>query len=262
MSIATTSIGATIRSRIDDILTCIAFFTRLRLPDGRWAERDFAGAIWAAPLVGVLPALSAIAILTLASLLGLPILPSAILAAGAMLLLTGGLHEDGFADIADGFGGGRTISRKIEIMQDSRIGTYGVCALVLALAFRISLIAHLVAADFAFASLAILAAAVASRATMPLMMSDLAPARQDGLASGIGKVSRSVAMIALLIGLCSLLLLGFKAALVAVVALAIVYSTMRWLTRSQINGYTGDVLGGLQIVSEIAILLLATSYLG
>src|SRR4029077_501094 len=79
----------------------------------------------------------------LAHAAGLPSLSAAALALAATLLVTGALHEDGLADVADGFGGGATRERKLEIMDDSRIGTFGVCALILSFMLRVAALTNL-----------------------------------------------------------------------------------------------------------------------
>jgi len=91
---------------------------------------------WAFPLVGgILGALAAMVMLGLLWI-GVAASMAAGLALLAMIFLTGGLHEDGLADVADGFGGGRDTARKLEIMRDSQIGSYGGLALVFSLGFR------------------------------------------------------------------------------------------------------------------------------
>ena len=96
-----------------------------------FGEANFAEAIWAAPVAGAVVGLVAGAAFAVAAWFGLPPSLSAIVALAAAILVTGSLHEDGVADIADGFGGGNTRERKLEIMRDSRNGTFGVVALVM-----------------------------------------------------------------------------------------------------------------------------------
>src|SRR5690606_2272058 len=125
----------------DDIALCLVFFTRLPLPHFDFGSRTLAQAIWAAPLVGVAVAVAASAVHALASAAGLSPGVAAALALGAAMLTTGCLHEDGLSDVADGFGGGRTRDRKLEIMRDSRIGAYGASALLLSVLIRWSALA-------------------------------------------------------------------------------------------------------------------------
>ena len=109
---------------------------------------------------------------------------AAVLAVGAGALATGALHEDGLADMADGFGGGSTRERKLAIMRDSRIGVYGVIVLVVVLAAKVGAIADLEGTGLVIA--AMVAAAGVSRAAMPAVMLWLDPARAEGLAADAG----------------------------------------------------------------------------
>jgi hypothetical protein len=109
-----------------DVLACLAFYTRFPVNAGDPAGRSFAAAQWAAPVAGLAVALCGAAVYALASLLALPAQLAALLAVAATMLASGALHEDGLSDTLDGFGGGRTRERKLEIMRDSRIGSYGV----------------------------------------------------------------------------------------------------------------------------------------
>ena len=99
----------------------------------------------------------------------------------ATVLVTGCLHEDGLADTADGFGGGGSKERKLEIMRDSRSGAYGVAALVLSILLRVGAIASLV--DPALVAAALIAAHAGARAAMPVFMAAVPRARHDGLSA-------------------------------------------------------------------------------
>src|SRR5437868_1519353 len=122
---------------VADLKAALMFFTRLPIPNGAAMEEGaLARATWAAPVAGVVVGLIGALVYWIAWKLNVPPLPSAVLALAATVAVTGALHEDGLADVADGFGGGKTIERKLEIMRDSRIGTYGVCALILSFMLR------------------------------------------------------------------------------------------------------------------------------
>src|SRR5260221_206166 len=114
---------------------------------------------------------------------GLPQFPAAGFTIAASLAATGCLHEDGLADVADSFGG-RTRERKLEIMRDSRIGTYGACALLLSLLLRSAALSSI--ADPALAAPVLVAAHMGARSNMALFMRLVAPAREDGLSGGVG----------------------------------------------------------------------------
>src|ERR1700679_2679481 len=121
-----------------DIADALRFFTRLRVGEPSLnASLDIDRIAWAAPVAGVAVGLIGALALALATLLGLPMLLRAGLATAALVVATGALHEDGLADVADGFGGGATPARKLEIMRDSRVGAYGAIAIALALILRV-----------------------------------------------------------------------------------------------------------------------------
>jgi adenosylcobinamide-GDP ribazoletransferase len=240
-----------------DIVLCLAFLTRLPVPAARSGDRLLGQAIWAAPLAGTVVALVGGAAYALAFLTGAPGGIAAGLALAAMLLVTGCLHEDGLADVADGFGGGATGERKLEIMRDSRIGTFGTVALLLALLIRWSALAELHSPAHVFGGL--IAGETASRALLPAFMRNLPPARPDGLAAAAGPVSPEAAAGAAAIGLAALLLfLGPGSLPAAILVLAIAFFAFRYLCLAQIGGQTGDTLGALQQIGVIIVLTIAT----
>ncbi|MDH4990490.1 adenosylcobinamide-GDP ribazoletransferase [Aquamicrobium lusatiense] len=242
-----------------DVALCIAFFTRLPLPHLDFRDRTLADAIWAAPIAGLAVALLSAAAYALGVTLGLPSGPTAALTLAAALLATGCLHEDGLSDVADGFGGGATRERKLEIMRDSNIGSYGTAALTISLLLRWSALAALAGPSQVFAAL--IAAHCASRALPAALMHVLPPARADGLSAGAGTVSQETALIGAVIGAVSLLTLGPGAALAALLLLIAMLAGFAALCHRQIGGQTGDTAGALQQFGEIAVLLVASAVL-
>lgn len=214
-----------------------------RLPAGRieGAAPPLARAAWAFPLVGALIGLLMWAAFALALWLGLPPLAAALLALATQALATGGLHEDGLADTADGFGGGATRARKLEIMKDSRIGSYGVLALILTLGLSAAAIAD-------SATLAtFIAIGAASRTAMLLPMAFLRPARPTGLGHGAALTPDTRFAAALLLAL--LLALPVLATLLPILFVTL---ALMALMRAQIGGQTGDTLGATQKLTECA----------
>jgi adenosylcobinamide-GDP ribazoletransferase len=141
-------------------------------------------------------------------------------------------------------------------MRDSRIGTYGVCALTLSILLRVAVIATLTRLPFTF--WALIAAHGAARAVLPIFMTIVPPARDDGLSRAAGQPPQQSALIAGALGVLILVvLLGPLAGIAALVLLAVIVALMAWLSSAQIGGQTGDVLGALEQISEIAILLVA-----
>jgi adenosylcobinamide-GDP ribazoletransferase len=177
------------------------------------------------------------------------------LSLAATFIVTGGLHEDGLADTADGFGGGTTPDRKLEIMRDSLIGTYGAGALVFSILLRVAAIANLTSVSV---MPALIAAHAAARGTLPLFMWLMPNARADGLSAMTGNMSPTSACVAAMLGAVILVLgLGTTAGLHALLLLAIVMVGMGWLALHHVGGQTGDILGALEQAGEIAVLLVA-----
>jgi len=248
--------------RAGELKTAIVFSTRLPLPraapiSGADSPQGLlAHAAWAFPIAGIVVGAIGAAVYALAHRAGLPAWPAAALTIAATLAATGCLHEDGLADTADGFGGGKTREQKLDIMRDSRIGTYGVCALALSILLRASALASL--ADPALVAAALIAAHGAARATLPLFMFFVPPARSDGLAFAVGRPPEIRVAVAAVLGILILIGgLGFMRGIEAVILLLIVIALMTRLSFKQIGGQTGDVLGALEQVSEIVILLVA-----
>jgi len=246
-----------LQDRLEELKAGIAFCTRLPLLG---AATNGGGALakvaWAFPVAGVLIGLIAATVYGFAHRAGIPAWPAATLSVAGTLLATGCLHEDGLADTADGFGGGKTPEQKLDIMRDSRIGTYGVCALIVALLLRVGVLASF----FTTASVgwALLASHAGARAGMMAFMFLVPPARRDGLSSDAGQppiesVGAAVALGFVVAAIC----LGPLRAIVALILLVVVVTLMAWLSRKQIGGQTGDVLGTVEQVSEIVILLVA-----
>jgi adenosylcobinamide-GDP ribazoletransferase len=251
--------GARLGARVGEFSASIHFLTRLPLPRhgaAGAAGANLAQAVWAFPFAGFVVGLVGALAYLVADRLVLFSWPAAALAVAATLFVTGALHEDGLADTADGFGGGDTHERKLEIMRDSRIGTFGVCALIISLLVRTDAIASLT--EPVLVAPALIAAHVGARAMLPFVMFLLPAARTDGLAFAAGVPSGVGVAIAAALGFLALLFcLGLGHALVALVALAIVVALMSWLAMRQIGGQTGDVLGAVEQVSEVVILLVA-----
>ncbi len=179
---------------------------------------------------------------------------SALVAVGATILATGGLHEDGLADVADGFGGGSGRDRKLEIMRDSALGSYGAMALFLTLAVRVVALAMLGHPELV--ALALIASHAAARGALPAVMAWAPLARDDGLAAGAGRPTAGAAGLALLLAaLAVLLAVGFGAGLLALLVGWLAGALVLAQARRQIGGQTGDVLGAIEQAVEGAVLL-------
>jgi adenosylcobinamide-GDP ribazoletransferase len=244
----------------------IRFYSRLPLPrlpfeSEAHAPPDFRRAPRLLPLAAFVIGLPSAFALAAALWLGLPPLVAATLAVAAAALSTGAFHEDGLADSFDGLGGGWTRERRLEIMRDSRIGSYGATALLLALASRIGCLSALAERTGPLpAALALVAAAVLSRPVGLMPLALLPPARADGVSALAGRPGMGVFGFALGLGLAMALLLGRLGGLSAAgallgFALAIVLAGLMtaWARRS-IGGQTGDIAGACEQLAEIAFL--------
>ena len=253
------------------LLQCLRFYSRLpvpvlasegdphRLPDFRVIPRMIGPA---GLIIGFIPAV----LLILCAVLGLPSLANAFLVLGASMLITGAFHEDGIADMADGFGGGATPARRLEIMTDSRIGTFGGAALVVSTGLRAALLAGLI--DFSgpsAAAFAFLAFSAWSRAVGLMPLALLRPAKPDGKSAAVGQPTRQTLLIALIVAaLIAFPLLwagGFglaRATFALMVGLAIAVLINAW-SRRMIDGQTGDVAGGITLLAEISGLIVLST---
>lgn len=238
-----------------DILSAFALLSRLPLPNHQGTG---AASAWAWPLVGAVLGSCGAALAEVALWLGVTpgVTAALVLALGAML--TGGLHEDGLSDTADGLYGGWTRDRRLEIMKDSRIGSYGGIALGLALLMRWSALATLLGAGAC--GLALIPA-ILSRAAMGLVMAALPNARAGGLAAAHGKPPMAAAVVGAGLALLLALAITGWAALGLGLVVGLMALAASQVARSKIGGQTGDVLGAVQVLTEIAALAAATALL-
>ena len=247
------------------LVTSLAFLTRVPLPsflfsDGVSTDR----AVWAFPVVGALIGLALWVLLSLISGFGFHPLVVAVAVVAAGLLITGALHEDGLADVADGLGGGDP-ARRLEIMKDSRLGAFGVLALVLMVVLKAGVVYTLADPLKPGLALALLVGAAAwSRALMTAIWATLPPANPGGLASVRPDVQQATIALAIALGLLLVLLLllpgtGFLPG--AAVLAAVVAGLFALFARWQFGGVTGDVCGAAQVLAELAFFAAALSHI-
>jgi adenosylcobinamide-GDP ribazoletransferase len=255
-----------------DLFLVLTFFTRLPVgslapapetnagtesatPQARLAE-----AARAFPLAGLVVGLAGGLVYWIAVKLGLSGLLAAFLAVAATAALTGALHEDGWADFADGLGCRGDRIRKLAAMKDSHIGSFGVLALIFATGVKTVALAQLYMPDRV--ATALVAAHVLSRAVLPLAMRSLPLATSQGLAVMAGRPSAQGVYVALGIGFviafCAVFL---PAAIVALIVAIVAAALVGAIAKRQFGGYTGDVLGAIQQVAEIAVLINLVSLL-
>lgn len=242
------------------LIAAVAFLTRLPVA-GTGEMPPIAAAAWAFPLVGAAVGLATGAVYAAAAAAGVPTIAAALLALASGAYLTGALHEDGLADTADAFGAMGDRARRLEIMRDSRLGAFGVLALIFVIGFKLAAISAL--GGEAAGSLVVLAAltasAAASRGVLPVVMR-LAPlARSDGLAASAGRPGRLGAGLAVSLGVvvagAALTGHGWVAVAGSLSVAALVAAGVVALAVRRLGGYTGDVLGATQQGTEAAMLL-------
>jgi adenosylcobinamide-GDP ribazoletransferase len=246
---------------VRDVRIALSFSTILPVgPVALADDGEITRASWALPVAGLVVGLIGAALYAIAHKAGLTSGPAAMLALAATILVTGAIHEDGLADTADGLGGGRTRESRLGIMRDSRIGSYGACALVISILLRWSALASI--GESERVAIALLVSHAAGRSVLPAFMWLVPAARLDGLSARAGEPPGQSAMIALGLGaLCLLFGFGVRDAIAGLVLLALAGLTIAWLANILIGGQTGDILGTLEQAGEIAIMLLAAAIL-
>lgn len=244
----------------------LQFFTRLPIP--RWVGFEQAWLNHASryfPLVGLVVGVIGAAVYALAAQ-WLPAAVAAVLSTAATIYITGAFHEDGFADTCDGLGGGMTRERALEIMKDSRVGAYGAIGIVCMLGAKLAALASLPPAS---AIGALLLAHPLSRLAATSLIWRMEYARAEGkakpLAVRMSALEFGIAVLTVVLPAGVLLAVGLlDLAAVAAAVLAALLAT-RWLGRKfmrRLQGYTGDCLGAVQQLAEVAIYIAVLATLG
>lgn len=246
------TLAARARNEAAILLLAVQFLTRLPVPaQGHTPARLAATPRWFPAVGALIGGLIALAWLAAASVF--PPVLAALLATAFGLSLTGCFHEDGFADACDGLGGGATRAKALEIMRDSRLGTYGAAGLGMMLATRVAVLAAL---PGALVPLALVAGHAASRASAVAVIATSTYVRDHGtgkpVATGLG---RGGLAFALACGLAPLSLLPPLAALGGLAGLLLGHLAMRRAFERKLGGYTGDCLGAVQQTSEVGFTL-------
>lgn len=250
--------AAFFRARLDEARLGMMVLTRLPMGEAALQSGATIGrAVWIFPLAGALIGAICGGVYALALLVRLSPALGAALALAAGALATGCLHEDGLADFCDGIGGGRDRAAKLEIMRDSRIGTYGATALILSFLLRWSAVVALGAPPHVVT--AWIAVGALSRAAMLVPLCFLPPARADGLGvqAASPPTASVIAAVALAIGIAGAAI-GWRAVPVGGTIL-IVAGAVAIIAQRQLKGFTGDVLGACALASEAIGLAAATS---
>ena len=252
---------------IVEILVSLRFLTRIPIPFMRTIDPPalaqsmrFFGIAG-----GLIGALNGFALISF-SWLHLPAMMAAILACGFGLIITGALHEDGLADSFDGLFGGRDQEHRLLIMKDSRIGTFGASALMIALLLRVSAYVALLNLPIVWVILLLATTGAFSRAMVVDMMWATRPARSDGLSVLAGRPGRNSSLFAILTaGAFTLYACAFIRADTGIIALAaagVLTALIRRAAMRMIGGQTGDICGAVQVIAELGMLMAIVTTIG
>jgi adenosylcobinamide-GDP ribazoletransferase len=243
-----------LKNELKIFFTAVMFYTRIPCP--KWvdhSEEYLNKATRYFPLIGwIVGGLSALILYSAFYLFPVSIAVALSILAG--ILLTGAFHEDGFADVCDGFGGGWTKQKILDIMKDSRVGTYGVAGLIFILSLKFFSIYELAQKDIIFCCKAIFTAHSISRFAAIILRKKMQYVREndDSKAKPIAKQnSGKDYFIAALFGLLPLLLFKNCMVFIAIVPIIIAVVYLRYYFNKWIGGYTGDCLGAAQQVTEL-----------
>ncbi len=248
-----------------DLMAALMFLSRIPVP---WEKispdpPDLTRAFWAFPLVGlVLGSLSGLAAL-IAHLLGLSSLLSVIIGISIGIILTGALHEDGLADTIDGLGGGSTNEEKLEIMRDSRIGTYGTIALVICLMLRLGALLSLANESLLYMFAGFAVSSSIGRGMIVFLRSMSEPASETGLSTLTEKTEGGILWAALGIAFFSAVVLSpiWVAVFGFALCILLTYLINQFIVK-KLGGITGDILGATEQTCEMGFLLLFAAMWG
>ena len=230
-----------------------SFLTRLPVADIDGELPPLNRCFWAFPVLGMVIGSVVYAIFSGLSIIGFPALIASFVAIGAGVLLTGGLHEDGCADMFDGLGGGHDRHAKLAIMKDSHLGSYAVIGLIIVIAIKAVSLGSLTPTIPDFISVMVLAGA--SRFFMVSALSLMPPAREDGLGHQFASKINGQRVNQLLPPLLIILTVSFFApsyVLAVIFMMGMIAMAVGWLAYRQIGGQTGDICGAIQLISETA----------
>ncbi|MDP3309019.1 adenosylcobinamide-GDP ribazoletransferase [Methylotenera sp.] len=238
----------TLQNQWHYFLTAVMFFTRIPIHFNHFDEADLNKATRFFPLVGILVGAIGALVFWLSDIL-LPLEVALLLSMASTILLTGAFHEDGLTDAVDGLGGGWTREQVLTIMVDSRIGSYGATGLVLVLLTKYQALSYQSAV---FIPASMIAGHSLSRLCAVLVMFTQSYVKAEGKSKPLAtQLNIKELIIATFFGLLPMVFLDIKF-LAALVPVAIVWLLFSAKIKARIGGYTGDCLGAMQQLTEIA----------
>ncbi len=237
------------KRQLNLFLHALQFYSRI--PTGKidYSEENLTQSLRYFPLVGIIVGTVG-AIAFMLSMLVFPKSVAVVAAIISMVAVTGALHEDGVSDFFDGFGGGYTKERILEIMKDSHVGAYGVIALIFLFLGKFSLLFSI---EIDQLPVVLIAAHASSRFMAVLLVKFSRYARTEKSKSSHSRnpLSRTTFVTALILGILPLFLISWLIAICAVIIYLIIFSAVKRYVEKKIGGFTGDILGTLQQLCEI-----------
>ncbi len=240
---------------LGDILAAFSMYTRL--PAWRLLEltkENYSRAIHWWPLVGVLTGGLMVSVVYFGTMI-FPVPVAVILGVTSRLMLTGAFHEDGLGDMLDGFGGGQTRERVLEIMKDSRVGNYAVIGYVLYFLLLVSILSYI---PLAYLPAVVVCGDVLGRMLSMVQVFSLSYARSEEISkTGVvySQEGRAVYLGQVILLFTVYPMMLDKTALIAPLLLGILTLCLQLYVRRRIGGYTGDTLGAVYLVLELAYYL-------
>lgn len=239
------------KNELKIFFTALMFYTRIPVPKSTgYSDENLNKATRYFPIIGIIVGGIA-ALVFYAFHFILPNEVAVLFSMVATIYITGAFHEDGFADFCDGFGGGYTKEKILNIMKDSRIGTYGAVGLVLMLGMKFFSLNNI---EINQIPIILISAHAFSRILPVIMIYTTNYSRMDATSKvkPVGKKGSAFSLIfAIITGLAFLYFIHLMAIIVALVICSIIFLIFRKYVLKRIDGYTGDVLGALQQLSEI-----------
>lgn len=240
-----------------DFFATVMFFTRIPIKWSFFSDKppNLTKAAWAFPLVGILTGVLSGVLGDFLIFLGLPIFLCCIIAITLSVILTGAFHEDGLADTADGLGAGGSPERINKIIHDSRLGTYGVVALILGLLTRLGLLLTLV--EYGYSLVSTLSVGFASgKLAIIFSRNFFNNSRFVKMGSVVGTIANKNLFIATVIwALPTLIIFPFYGILLGGILMAFIIFILGLKSKKALGGISGDILGAIAFLTELVFLL-------
>jgi adenosylcobinamide-GDP ribazoletransferase len=243
----------------DDFIMALRFFSRLPTGSSPHQQPNMGRIAMALPLASIAIGIGPALLLIGGTLIGLPSYFAAALAVAAVVVASGAMADDALADAMDGLFGGHSVERRLEIMKDSRHGTYGVAALCLFILLRVTALGAVAAINPLAAGAVWLAASIVGRSGALWLAVALPPARTDGASATAGRLSGQSFAVGAVFAAILLFMLGGPATSLVGLGFALLLALgviAGWaaLCRRLVGGQTGDLIGALGALVEIAVL--------